>query len=439
MLEGPVWQGLVRFAIPLLLGSIFQQLYNTVDSLIVGNYLGDAALASVTSSSSLIMLFVDLFVGLFAGAGILVASTYGGKDRERLSRAIQTTLTLGVAVGILLTLAGTLLAPTILHWMQTPEEVMFHSLQYFRIYFSGSLAFIVYNCCTGILQNLGDSIHPLRYLIVASALNIFLDLLFIAGFHWGVGSAALATILSQGVSAVLCLIRLYRGQEIYGYDLHKLHIHRESLSQTLRYGVPSSIQNCVVALSNVVVQSGVNLFDTKAIAGIGAWSKLEGFAVLPILSLSMALSTFAGQNKGAGNWNRVRKGTSFGIICCAGVSLLISAVLYCAAPALVGLFNDDPEVVAFGVMKAHYSAPFFILLGVSNCIGGILRGIGKVKTSLFIYLGCWCIMRVILIKAGLAIAGDIRIVLIAYPITWLMSTLIFLWRYKAEIVNPPLI
>ena len=249
MLEGPVWQGLVRFAIPLLLGSIFQQLYNTVDSLIVGNYLGDAALASVTSSSSLIMLFVDLFVGLFAGAGILVASTYGGKDRERLSRAIQTTLTLGVAVGILLTLAGTLLAPTILHWMQTPEEVMFHSLQYFRIYFSGSLAFIVYNCCTGILQNLGDSIHPLRYLIVASALNIFLDLLFIAGFHWGVGSAALATILSQGVSAVLCLIRLYRGQEIYGYDLHKLHIHRESLSQTLRYGVPSSIQNCVVALS----------------------------------------------------------------------------------------------------------------------------------------------------------------------------------------------
>ena len=146
MLEGPVWQGLVRFAIPLLLGSIFQQLYNTVDSLIVGNYLGDAALASVTSSSSLIMLFVDLFVGLFAGAGILVASTYGGKDRERLSRAIQTTLTLGVAVGILLTLAGTLLAPTILHWMQTPEEVMFHSLQYFRIYFSGSLAFIVYNC-----------------------------------------------------------------------------------------------------------------------------------------------------------------------------------------------------------------------------------------------------------------------------------------------------
>lgn len=433
MLTGSVWKSLVLFAAPLLMGSIFQQLYNTVDSLVVGNFLGDSALAAVSSAANLINLLVDLFMGLFTGAGILVANCYGAGEKDKLSRIIQTTLTIGFSVGILLTAVGNILTPALLRQMNTPDDVMPSSLSYFRFYFSGSLAFVLYNCCTGILQNLGDSIRPLKYLILASITNIFLDILFIAVFQWGVGSAALATVLSQSISAALCLTRLYRSQEQYGFDLHRLCPHKEAFSQIFHFGIPSSFQNGMIALSNVVVQSGINLFDTPAIAGCGVWSKLEGFALLPILSFSMALSTFAGQNKGAGNYARIRRGTGFGLACCAVMSIVIGVILYLCAPVLVALFNKNAVVIAYGTLKSHFSAPFFVLLGISNCIGGILRGMGKIKTSMFIYLGCWCMVRMILIHAGLAFVKDIRIVLIAYPLTWLLSTVIFLWRYKKDV------
>ena len=215
--------------------------------------------------------------------------------------------------------------------------------------------------------------------------------------------------------------------------MNRIYPRKDTISEILHFGVPSSFQNCMIALSNVVVQSGINLFETQAIAGCGAWSKLEGFALLPILSFTMALSTFVGQNKGAGNQERIRKGTKFGIVCCAAMSIIIGIVLYMCAPLLVALFNRNTEVIAYGTLKARFSAPFFVLLGVSNCIGGILRGIGKTKTSMFIYLGCWCLVRIALIHVGLAFMKDIRIVLIAYPVTWLLSTVIFLWRYKRDV------
>lgn len=339
MITGSVWKSLVFFAVPLLLGSIFQQLYNTVDSLVVGNFLGDSALAAVSSAASLINLLVDLFMGLFAGAGVLVANCYGGGERDRLSRVIQTTLAIGFSVGILLTAAGNVWTPALLRRMHTPDDVMSNSLAYFRVYFFGSPGFIMYNCCTGILQNLGDSVRPLKYLALASATNIFLDILFIAVFQWGIASAALATVLSQGISAALCFARLCRLQEQYGFNLRGLRPHKEAVSQILRLGVPSGFQNGMIALSNVAVQSGVNLFETQAIAGCGVWPKLEGFALLPILSFSMALGTFAGQNKGAGDRERIRRGTGFGLLCCAAVSLAIGVILYICAPMLVALFN----------------------------------------------------------------------------------------------------
>lgn len=435
MLTDSIWKSLVCFALPLLMGSIFQQLYNTVDSLVVGNFIGDSALAAVTSASSLIQLLVDLFIGLFTGAGILVANCYGSGRKDRLSNAIQTTISIGIFIGILLTILGNVLAPVLLRWMNTPEEVMRNSIAYFRIYFSGSLAFIMYNCCTGILQNLGDSIRPLKYLILSSLTNIVLDLVFVVVFQFGVASTALATILSQGLSAALCLISLHQLQNQYGYDLSRIAIHKETILEIFHLGVPSGFQNCMIAFSNVVVQSGINLFETYAIAGCGVWSKLEGFALLPILSFSMALSTFVGQNKGAGNQERIRKGTKFGIICCAGMSIIIGILLYLYAPILISLFNQNTEVIAYGTLRAHLSAPFFVLLGVSNCIGGILRGFGKTKTSMAVYLGCWCLIRIIMIQVGLALIKDIRIVLIAYPVTWLFSTIIFLWRYKKDICS----
>lgn len=430
MLSGPIGKSLLSFALPLLLGTVFQPLYNMADSFVVGNVLGEAALAAVSSASSLINLLVDMFVGLFTGAGILAATCYGGGDGERLSRAIRTTLVIGLAVGVFLTALGTLLSPTLLRLMHTPEDVMVNSLEYFRIYFAGSLAFIMYNCCAGLLQSLGDSVHPLKYLVAACLLNIVLDVLFVAVFDWGVGSAALATSIAQALSAVLCLRRLWKAQAEFGYALRPAGADRASVKQIMKLGVPAAFQNCMIALSNVFVQSGINLFDTQAIAGCGAWSKLEGFAVLPIVSLSLALSTFAGQNLGAGNFERVRRGTKLGIIAGAAMSVAVGAILYIFAPQLIGLFNSDPDVIAFGVWKAAWTAPFFVLVGVSNCIGGILRGMGRTVESMFVYLGCWCLIRVLLINVWLDIVMDIRIVFAAYPITWLLSTVFFTWRYR---------
>lgn len=324
---------------------------------------GDAALAAVSSAESLIRLLVDLFMGLFTGAGILVANCYGGGEREKLSRVIRSTIAIGLFAGIFLTAAGNVLTPVFLRWMHTPDDVMPNSLAYFHVYFSGSLAFIMYNCCTGILQNLGDSVRPLKYLILSSITNIILDLLFVAVFHWGVGSTALATILSQGISAALCFARLWRSQGQYGFDLRRLRPHKETVSKILRFGVPSSLQNAMIALSNVMVQSAVNLFETQAIAGCGVWAKMEGFALLPILSFSMALSTFVGQNKGAGNYGRIRRGTGFGLDCCAVMSAVTGVILFICAPVLVSLFNQNTDVIAYGTLKAHFPPPFLCCSG----------------------------------------------------------------------------
>ena len=356
--------------------------------------MGDHALAAVSSSSSLIYLLVDLFNGLFTGAGILVANLFGRGDREKLSHAVHTTMALGLLTGVLLTILGTLLAPVLLRAVDTPDVVIAESLSYFRIFFAGSLAFVMYNCCTGILHNIGDSVRPLLYLAAACAINIVLDIIFVGLLDGGVASVALATILAQGLSAALCLRRLCREQTVYQVFLPRVKIYPASCREILAYGIPSGFQNAVIAFSNVVVQANINLFDVKAIAGCGVWSKLEGFAVLSIVSFSMALSTFAGQNMGAGNNMRLRRGSGYGILACGGLAAVTGAVLFAFAPWLTALFKNDPEIIAFIAMRAHMVTPFFCLLGISNCIGGILRGMGKAKQSMAVYLFAWCAVRI---------------------------------------------
>lgn len=366
--------------------------------MIVGKWLGDHALAAVSSSSSLIYLLVDLFNGLFTGAGILVANLFGRGDREKLSHAVHTTMALGLLTGVLLTILGTLLAPVLLRAVDTPDVVIAESLSYFRIFFAGSLAFVMYNCCTGILHNIGDSVRPLLYLAAACAINIVLDIIFVGLLDGGVVSVALATILAQGLSAALCLRRLCREQTVYQVFLPRVKIYPASCREILAYGIPSGFQNAVIAFSNVVVQANINLFDVKAIAGCGVWSKLEGVAVLSIVSFSMALSTFAGQNMGAGNNMRLRRGSGYGILACGGLAAVTGAVLFAFAPWLTALFKNDPEIIAFSVMRAHMVTPFFCLLGISNCIGGILRGMGKAKQSMAVYLFAWCAVRIAFIS-----------------------------------------
>ena len=306
--EGSVPRKMLAFALPIFLSNLFQQLYNAVDSLIVGNFIGSTALAAVGSSASMIMLLVGFINGVSLGAGVVIARFYGADDRENLSRALHTTVALGIAAGLVLTVVGVLLTPQILRWMGTPGDVIGNSIAYFRVYFLGSSAVVLYNMCASILQSVGDSRSPMKYLIFASLTNVVLDLLFVAVFRWGVASAALATILSQTLSALLAFRKLTHTGHSYRLSWRQVRFHGDMLRQVVYLGIPSGVQNSVISLANVIVQANINAFGSAAMAGCGAYSKIEGFAFLPVSCFSMALATFVSQNIGARRYDRVRSG-----------------------------------------------------------------------------------------------------------------------------------
>lgn len=426
MTKGPIWKKIIAFAIPLFLGNLFQQFYNTADSLIVGNFLGSSALAAVSSSGNLIFLMVGFFNGLAVGAGVVVARYFGAKKFDLVQRAIHTIITLGFFCGIALTFVGVVAAPQILVLMGTPPEVLPNSVTYFRIYFCGSLAFVMYNFLVGILQAVGDSRHPLMYLIISSVTNIILDLILVAGFHFGVGAAALATVISQCLSALLCFLHLLRGPKEYRIYLSKLRLDSLLLKQIISNGLPAGLQNSIISLANVVVQSNINKFGQMAVAGCGSYSKIEGFAFLPITCFALALTTFISQNLGAKEYDRAKKGAVFGVICSVVTAELVGVVIYTFAPYLIAAFNNTPEVLSYGVAQAHTASLFYFLLAFSHCMAGILRGAGKSTVPMFVMLICWCIIRVTYITVTVHFIPDIRVIFWAYPITWTLSSIVFL-------------
>lgn len=437
MTEGSIPRHIISFAVPLFFGNLFQQLYNTADSLIVGNFLGSDALAAVSSSGPLIFLLVGFFNGLFLGAGVVIARYYGAKDDTSVEKAVHTTILAGLFCGVLLTLLGLWLAPRMLILMGTPEAVLRQAVSYFRIYFAGSIAFIMYNVFVGILQSVGDSRHPLIYLIISSAVNIVLDLLFVAGFGWGVGSAALATILSQFVSAFLCLFQLLRTNDSYRFVPAKLRIDKKMLRQVAANGLPSGFQNSIIAFANVIVQSNINSFGTDAVAGCGAYAKIEGFGFLPITCFALSMSTFVSQNLGAKQYNRVRTGTRFGIACSLLMAELIGVLIFASAPLLIAAFNNDPDVIRYGVTQARTITLFYFLLAFSHCIAGIMRGAGRATVPMFVMLACWCVIRVSYILIATRLLPDIRVIFWAYPLTWSLSSVTFLLYFtRSDWMHP---
>jgi putative MATE family efflux protein len=429
MTRGNPWRLICGFALPVFLSQVFQQLYNTVDSLVVGKFLGTEALAAVSSSGSLIFLLVSFFIGTATGAGVAISRYFGAGDRERVSKAIHTNLVLGTLAGLVLTAAGTLFSPTFLKWMGTDPAVLPDAIDYFRYYYVGGLAVVLYNVCTGIMNALGDSKRPLYYLIFSSLLNIFLDLLFIAVFRWGVWSAAAATAISQAASVVLCLVHLCRPGKIYTVQLRKLRIDREMLWEILRLGVPSGVQNSVIGFANVIVQSNVNSFGKIAMAGCGSYSKIEGFAFLPITSFAMALMTYVSQNLGAGEYRRARQGSRYGILACVGAAELIGAMIWIFAPALIGLFSQDPGVVAAGVLQARTESLFYCLLAFSHGVAAVCRGAGRSVVPMCIMLACWCVLRIAYITIIMRQIHEIRYLFWAYPMTWGASSVIYFLYY----------
>ncbi|MDD6297926.1 MAG: MATE family efflux transporter [Firmicutes bacterium] len=429
--EGSIWKSMLLFALPVFLGNVFQQLYNTFDSWVVGNYLGDNALAAVSSSGSLIFMMIGFFNGVAMGAGVIIARCYGARDYDSMRRAIHTDVAFGLTAGILLTALGVAFTPTILRWMDTPEDVLPQSISYFRYYFCGAIFTVMYNIMVGILHAVGDSRHPLYYLIFSSFVNVVLDLLFVAVFRLGVGSAAIATTISQGVSALLCFRLLLTTKESYRVELKKIRYHWDSFKDIVRYGLPSGVQNSVIAMANLVVQTNINSFGKAAMAGCGSYSKIEGFAFLPITCFAQALSTFVGQNLGAQQYGRVKKGVRFAVICSVSMAELIGVASYLLAPQLISVFNDSPEVVAYGANHMRTICLFYCLLALSHCIAGILRGAGKATVPMFIMLGCWCLLRVTYISIAMQHVNELHTVSMAYPITWFASSMLFIIYFYA--------
>lgn len=423
--EGSIVKKLVLFALPIFLGNVFQQLYNICDSLVVGLYLDDNALAAVTSSGNLIFMFVGFFNGVAMGAGVIIARYFGAKNYKGMEAAIHTDVAFGLVTGVILTILGVSLTPIILQWMGTPEEVLPNSISYFRCYFMGAVFTVMYNIFVGILHAMGDSRHPLYYLIFSSILNVGLDFLFLE-LGFGVGSAAVATTVSQGVSACLCAIRLLRLEGPGRLVIHKIRFHKQSLLSIIRYGLPSGVQNSVIGMANVVVQSNINSFGAAAMAGCGAFSKLEGFAFLPVTCFAQGLSTFVGQNLGAKQYQRAKKGAVFGSLCSVVMAETIGILFYFAIPKLILLFNCSAEAAAFGVTHCRTVCLFFCLLAFSHCAAGILRGAGRTTVPMITMLLCWCLLRVTYITVALRYIPVFQTISWAYPLTWFSSSVLFL-------------
>ena len=429
MTKGDPKKVIFAFAFPIFLSQLFQQLYSTADAWIVSEYLGDGAFAAVTSSGSLIHLMVSFFVGASMGAGVVIRRYFGAGDPDRTSKAVHTSVLVSAICGLALTVIGTVLASWIPGWMQLDNTLIPYSAAYLRWYFAGSIALVMYNTFKGIMNAVGDSKRPLYYLIVSSVLNVFLDWLFLGPMGLGIEWAAIATTISQAVSAGLCLIQLTKKNTVYTLSRTKLRMDPELLKEILRYGLPTGVQNSVIGLANVMVQSHINTFEEVGTAACGAYARIQGFAFLPITSFSMALTTFIGQNLGAKEYARAKAGARFGIWASMLMAELIGLILYFFAEPLVAFFIDDPEAIAIGAEQSRIESLFFFLLSYSHCLAGIFRGAGKAFVPMFVMLGVWCVFRIAYISVAMRIDHNIIWLFWAYPITWLISSVIYLIYY----------
>ena len=430
LLQGDIKSGLLRFALPLFLGQVFQQMYNMVDALVVGNLCGENALAAVTSTGSLIFLIVGFFGGVYGGVGVVIARCFGAGDEYQVKRAVGTAVLGTVLSGAFLTLLGYFGSPILLRWMDTPAEVMRDAVDYLGIYFLGILFVVLYNSAVGIFQAIGDSKRPLYYLIVSSVTNVALDILFVGPMNMGVRGAALATVIAQGLSAGLAFFRLSRAEGAWRVTLKGLCLDKPLLKEMLRIGLPSGVQNSVIAFANVMVQSSVNVFGSAAMAGNGAFIKLEGFAFIPVNAFGSACTTFISQNIGARQFDRVKKGAKFSVMFSCGCAVIIGIVFFAFAPQFIGLFGKSPEAIASGVLRARICTPFYLLLACSHGIAAVCRGAGYSKVPMYIMLGAWCVLRVTYITIVTNLFHDISLVYAAYPMTWSVSTACFLWYYN---------
>ncbi len=426
--SGSIPGSILRFALPLFLGQTLQQFYNMADAWVIGNFAENSAFAAVSSGGNLTFLIIGFFSGIGVGGGVVISRYFGARDKTSTQRAIHADFLFGLIASLVATVAGLTLVPWLLTLMNTPADVLPYSLQYFRVYFGGVTTIILYNICMSIMQAQGDSLRPLYYLFISSVANVVLDLLFVAVFHWGVTGAAIATVIAQGLSVVLCLVRMCREPEEHlRLDFRKLYWDKEMMRRIIQQGLPTGVQNAVISLGNVVIQSNINSFGANAMSGQGAYSKIEGFAFLSVTSMSMTLPTFVSQNLGAGNVPRAKKGALFGTLTTMVAAEITGVLMYIFIPQLLRLFISDPEAIAYGIIHARVDTLFYCLLALAHCAAGVLRGCGKSTVPMVVMLSCWCVLRSIYVTVILRFIHEFRMISWAYPITWGVSCILFVF------------
>ncbi len=434
MTQGSVIRLLILFAVPLLVGNIFQMLYNTVDTLVVGNFVGKQALAAVGSTSSIVNMLVMFFNGVSVGAGVVISQNYGGRKEELLHRAVETTMALTLIFSLLFTVVGIYMSPMLLKLMATPEDVLPEASVYLKIYFSGISGLLIYNMGSGILRAVGDTKRPLYFLLLSSFLNIVLDLLFVLGFHMGIAGVGYATVISQMISAVLVLWILIHTKENYRLVVKDIKIDKKLMFQILSVGLPTGFQSMITQFSNVFAQSYINSFGADAMAGWSCFSKLDQVVFLPINSMAQAATTFVGQNCGAGLMKRVKEGTKAALILSAAVTLVFSIFLFVLAKPLTAMFTRDSEVIRYGVLFIDLTLLFRQFNCANSILAGAIRGRKDSKGPMIIMLFSMVVMRQIYLFVSSQFVRNIYVVGLGWPVGWVISFLIMTVYYLKKYV-----
>ena len=428
--EGVIWKQLLYFFFPILFGTFFQQLYNTADAIIVGQFVGKEALAAVGGSTgTIIMLLVNLFVGVSSGATVVIAQHYGARRLEEVSNAVHTSMALAVTAGAAIMVLGLLLSPWALQAMSTPEDIMPYALTYIRIYFVGTIASFIYNIGSGILRAVGDTRRPLYFLIISCLVNIVLDLVLVLGFKMGVAGAGLATIFSQVVSAVLVLRTLLRADWPLRVERKQIQFHKQQVQEILRIGVPAGIQSDMYTISNLIIQTCINGFGTNTVAAWTAFGKVDGFYWMIIAAFGVSITTFVGQNFGAQKYKRVRKSVRTCLLMALGTTVFMSVVFVFGMQYMLRLFTNDPAVLELGQVMTQYMCPFYFTYICIEVLSGAIRGTGVSLPPTIITCMGVCVLRVVWIMVLVPLRPELSTVLISYPLSWAMTSLIFIGYY----------
>ena len=428
--EGVIWKQLLIFFFPIMLGTLFQQLYNTADAVVVGRFVGTKALAAVGGSTGQITnLIVNFFVALASGATVIIARYYGAKNKKDLNDTLHTAAALSIVGGILTTIAGIALAPVLLEMMKTPADVMPDSVTYLRIYFAGIIFVFIYNVGSAILRAVGDSTRPLYFLIVCCFINIFLDILFVVGFNMGVAGAAIATVISQVVSAILIIHALIKSTDMYRLEPKKIRFHKFLLVSIITIGLPAGIQSIMYNISNIIIQTSLNDLGTDTMAAYTAFGKIDAIYWMISGAFSVSIITFIGQNYGAGKYDRMKKSVKVCLLLDFIASLLVSALLLFLGQYLLQLFTTDPEVIRIGMEIIRIIAPSYVLFIFIEILSSALRGIGNVLVPMIMTCTGVCILRILWIFLAVPHWPGVQSILMSYPISWGLTAVLFIVYY----------